>query len=466
MYKNIIWYPFLNSDENYDKALLSREKPEKSTLIISTDVHDSRKYAKFNSIFDFIDFSTNHTKEDYKCFYETIPGNLPQKIYFDLDIYLEGSNKKDKKRYTIEEAKDAIYLLQDKIIELEPCVKSKDIFVFCSHGENKRSYHVVVDNWCLPDCINNKYFFKAIMKIFPEKYKDMLDPGVYSSMQQFRIYGNHKWKSDRKKILDPDCQWEPPIKCTSEKHRKFLVLLHSLITNCEGCKILKRYAPEKNNVYFREIFLKDPEIKESINMCAKILKCKDFLDDNFPFKISEIKGGLVLLKRLFPSFCNICQKIHHKQDSYLIINKSGVYLDCRRNPEGKKLFLGKIDIEESDIEDNSEENSDSSPESESEDNSEVLDESDIEINEDIEPEKKIATPEKKIEITHEMFNSKIESLISKSNILSKNVYKKKEKKNKKIKDDKIKIPFVEIDLNIKKVSDRKDKKFSGIKCLV
>ena len=66
-----------------------------------------------------------------------------------------------------------------------------------------------------------------------------------------------------------------------------------------------------------------------------------------------------MLKRTRPSRCKICCRIHENENPYLLVvgDEKSVYFHCRRAPEGKSLFLGKLNPEEnSPIKDNSDKN--------------------------------------------------------------------------------------------------------------
>ena len=363
--QNIKWYNFLvKSEENYEKCLLNFHQPEEKALIIFCDSDNKIRYAKFDTIFEFINFFYFKTNIKFRCFHECIFGYMPQKIYFDIDIPLEiemseqdlefvpklnsqiiheRCNITPKEKYlTIKEATEAKNILVDCITSLEPYIKSKDIIILKSHGPEKRSYHIIVDNWCFPDALNNQYFYKEIMKIYPEKYKKVVDAGMYTSTKNFRIYGSHKWGSERSMVFDEDSEWTPPIEPINEKHREQLIMFHSLVSNCSYCKILPKYAPEIVKKEFDDKMLEAPEIQEAMDMCAKHFMCENYEDKKFPFVISGIKNSLILLKRRFPSYCKVCKKDHHSQNSFIIASKNGVYLDCRRNPDKKRLCLGYL----------------------------------------------------------------------------------------------------------------------------
>jgi len=64
---------------------------------------------------------------------------------------------------------------------------------------------------------------------------------------------------------------------------------------------------------------------------------------NFPFIVRDVKGSIISLKRLKPSFCKICERVHEHENPYLLVIDDNVYFYCRRNTD-KNLPLGKINI--------------------------------------------------------------------------------------------------------------------------
>jgi hypothetical protein len=56
------------------------------------------------------------------------------------------------------------------------------------------------------------------------------------------------------------------------------------------------------------------------------------------------ESSIIMLKRRFASMCRTCNRIHEHENPFLLIigEERDVYLDCRRNAQGKKLFVGKL----------------------------------------------------------------------------------------------------------------------------
>jgi hypothetical protein len=56
------------------------------------------------------------------------------------------------------------------------------------------------------------------------------------------------------------------------------------------------------------------------------------------------ESSIILLKRHFASMCRTCNRVHEHENPFLLIigEERDVYLDCRRNVQGKKLFVGKL----------------------------------------------------------------------------------------------------------------------------
>ena len=360
------WYKFLNKGEgnNYN-VLLNSSVPDPEKLIVCQEL-EFRKFAQFSNIYNFSNFLLGEVLPNKRCFYEYIFDELPQKPYFDLDIPITppkeldfvpklGNKIPDKKpsfSLTIEEASKALMLLLECIKKVFPKIKNKDILIFNSHGPKKRSYHVIIDNWCFTNSQGNRNFFNKILEHYPDKFKQALDSTMYKSIQAFRIYLCHKYESDRVKTLDPISLWESNNK--EDVSDDFKILEGSLVTNTGYCEILPNFGDivEKKTFNWDDIHFEDTEIFEALNICARYEKCTSYESKDFPYALKEVKGGLILLKRLRPSYCFLCKRTHDKQDPYLVIKQTdnSVHFGCRRNEhEGTLLLIGKIKKVECDI---------------------------------------------------------------------------------------------------------------------
>jgi hypothetical protein len=351
----IRWYKTLNkTDERghiIPSSLLYHTKPEEKTLIVCQELEE-RHFAKFNSYFDFYDYLFRVVKESHRCFYEYIFSHLPQKPYFDLDIYLHGHDNEEKVHFSEEEAMSAVITLLAcirrvcPVIKLEDlCIKTKDLLIFNSNGDStvKRSYHIIINNWC---CLSSEHltsFFMTIMDIYPTVYKPCIDHSMYKKVQAFRMYGCHKWGSERVKKLDPLTKWENE---GDGEVNNMSIFLASLITNTSYCQVLPFFeAKVKVQRDYSHIYLDDSEVEKAMALCAAYEDCEDVESLSFPYRYREKKNGVIALNRRMPSFCKICEKRHDTENPQLIIHThtGAVYFDCRRHPEKKKICIGYID---------------------------------------------------------------------------------------------------------------------------
>ena len=95
---------------------------------------------------------------------------------------------------------EMLKLIQEEIPPLKE--NRSHIFVFTSHKDTKRSYHIVVEGYCFSDNKSNRLFSEKIVKKLPEKWRGIVDSSMYKSSQQFRIAGSCKFGTDRFKTLN------------------------------------------------------------------------------------------------------------------------------------------------------------------------------------------------------------------------------------------------------------------------
>jgi len=349
------WYYRLNHDDNKKGALMDYyniNDINKGLVVALTREDEKKKEGKmlFSYFKSYIEFGMYQLKfkPEKRCFYEIIFGQLPQKPHFDIDIDLkteqiDGEEVKDNLIETI------ISILKDKEINIEV---SKDILIFTSHGEFKRSYHVIINNYCHLNNDEARSFYETIVNQMTTDYKKYVDNAVYSPKQQFRIIGSQKLNSGRPKILNDHWTFNDQLinfqyieHPENDGHKMMLQLELSLITNTNSCLILPSFI---NHSPKPSICLDTEEITsqlalEAIKLCASIAGIT-INDHTFPYKLADIKGNIVVLKRIRPSKCRICNRIHENENPYLSISgpEKCVYFYCRRSPDGQKLFLGKL----------------------------------------------------------------------------------------------------------------------------
>lgn len=308
------WYPKLTADS--DNGLLRAATPTDGSLVIC---HQGELYRRFSIFSPISDFAKEflRTRELDRCYYEVILGDRPQKPYFDIDISAKEDNISE------DESLDLIKQIKDSIL-VDSRIRETDILVFTSHGSGKLSYHIVINNWCLPDVNTNKIYCHRILDRISDGYplKKYIDHLVYKSIQQFRTYGSTKRGKDRWKIE------YPPAK-SSSRFDYVSRLYSSLVTNTNSCRILE-YKPIEKKIWDDTGELTDAEIS---------IICKlDFISDD-TFLVQEPKGRLIPLKRLKPSFCIVCQRIHENENPYLTLSPDStkIYFHCRRIDNDKQV---------------------------------------------------------------------------------------------------------------------------------
>lgn len=307
------WYYTLMDDKT---GLFGRHPKLSAENVIVCLEQEKRTFTFFTNRYNFYDYY-KILDEENKCFYEVIRGEYYQKPYFDIDISLD-----EDRTYRLHISETIIPLLIDSILNHYPMIHEEDILIFNSHGEDKRSFHIVVDNWCVANNKQNKVFFSNVIKTISSDYHQFIDDKMYKSIQQFRVIGSHKWNKTRVKKIDSSCKW----KYKNEEH---LVFFFSLISSCSHCKMLPSEEIAERKTYNS---LEDFDKKDLLKIVNKILK-----DD---FTILDINDTCISLLRLKPSFCSICNRIHEHENPYVYVKDDIVFFNCRRN--NMSLEIGQI----------------------------------------------------------------------------------------------------------------------------
>lgn len=299
----------------------------------STFVNQKGKPRKIYSLFrDYLELYDymGLFKDEYKCFFEMIPGHKSQKIKFDIDL-------KDESKF--DEIVGLVEMLVKSIIEQFREMKkkidvSKNILIYTSHGPSQKSYHIVVDGYCFANIWEVKCIFEKILQRIDHPLKSSIDEAVYSSNQQFRIIGNQKCGSGRPKTLLETFE----IDGISYKHyipndqpKPYHVLRSSLIGFTSDSVQLPLLHIIK---YERKSYDVDDEKLE------KMLKLFfDTFEGSDAFSLREIMSGYVVLDRNRESYCKSCKTVHEGENPYLFLEKGTVvYFSCRRSL--KRQFVG------------------------------------------------------------------------------------------------------------------------------
>lgn len=305
----------------------------------------------FEVYFDGVD-------DDKKCFHEVIIGKRPQRIKFDIDapeslankcfnsaresdpdFDASGENIIDSILAEIDNAIcDSFYAAYQKIITPNDIITTTSNGI--DSGEIKYSYHKVISGYYVESNVEAaNYISEYFSKFLRPDFHDLIDFYVYKSIQNFRIVYNHKEGSDRIKMPAVAQQQ----KALSDVAQQRLLsncdkaLSHFIVQNIEGCVLLPNKSRPETSI-IGQTQLTSLDIDKAISLA------KSHISSNHT--VHKINGGLIMFKRLRPSNCELCSRIHFKDNTLMIsvitTNMNNVYLLCRHN-KTKKEYLGSFE---------------------------------------------------------------------------------------------------------------------------
>lgn len=302
-----------------------------------------RLFSVFESYIEYIKWILSIAGSARTC-YEMIMGEFNQKPHFDIDIKTSDDTFANNVLQS---------LIDNIIIQIPDIVIDRDLLIYTSHGENKRSFHVVVNGWYHNNNLEAKQFYHdCIDGITNEEYKQHIDSAVYSIHQQYRLLWNHKLESDRCKILletfkykDVEYRHKYCIEPINEKHKLFLQCEESLVSHTAACKPLKSNLKlsDMTPIKYEDFNFSEATVKKVIERCTEMYKGV--------FKYDELKDGyLIVFKRLKPSMCDSCERIHEHENPYVILKSHiqgivNVYFNCRR---GKNILIFTVSDDSND----------------------------------------------------------------------------------------------------------------------
>ena len=303
------------------KSILEKGSLAKNSVIICQKL-EYLFFAVFPNYIEYARYFQECTYEK-RCFFEVIPGTTAQKPFFDIDI--------SDSPLSVEEMNLQIVDFCEAIIETFPFIDKSDIIVCSSHGPNKISYHIIVDNWFLATNEDNKEFQSKVCRTAASLLlSTYVDAAPHSSLQQLRIYGCHKFGTSRTKILDKVWAYHPIHDVDPETPKGLIAILSAtVIQNTASCKYAKSLAVQRQKKKLELEEVTEDEIKKITQMF-----------DTTTYSVAGVKDGFLLLKR-FPRRHNVCPKCsgaagreikHETENPYIFVSgkQRNVYFNCRR----------------------------------------------------------------------------------------------------------------------------------------
>ena len=261
--------------------------------------------------------------------YEVIMGNRKQKPYFDIDIEddIENVRRYDKM------IDNFVCHLSEELNEMETEV---DILVFQSHQKNKISYHIVIDGIYLESNDHNRTFCNKMMTEELKEYHDTL----YSTLQQFRIYKNRKYKKRNTKILSPLSTCLIPKKL-DRMDKERLIYTKSLITATNDCQLYPIDVVGK----IRNLETKTVPLNYLSNM-AYVMFLGKYRTGAFEIQVCRTSRDttFIEMRSREPYYCKCCKREHDHENPYLQITpRKVVYFSCRRSAKRDRIgVVGKL----------------------------------------------------------------------------------------------------------------------------
>lgn len=369
--------PMYKGRKKRSLALMDRFPREQLTdqLVVRMTTADGQfLYTLFDNYVDFYNYSLQLPPE-HRRFYEVALGERSQKPHFDLDITLPSKNAPIQEHISSDQSIPDINP-ETLVSDLIDCAYQllypynvrlsleSDVLIYTSHGQTekngklfeKQSYHIIFNNYCHGSNVEAKAFYDKVMLklkvIYPNLPPEWVDPKVYSPTQNFRMIGSTKQNCYRPKIFCPrwkfrgqDVIYQYKEKGIDEHHQALIEVSDSLLGHCAGCQMLPNFAPKiERGLYVGGSKLDDiPEAvaKAALQLLAAAIG-KGVRDRDFPFELLSVAGPVASLKRLLPTMCSMCERVHEAENPYLLVLPSRkVYFYCRRNDE-KRLFIGLL----------------------------------------------------------------------------------------------------------------------------
>lgn len=333
------------------------------------------RYYVFPDMNKFCEY-IEEVEEHRRCFHEVIVSKQKQRIKFDIDAEstrvnecfnaafnndtyfkvehsLESLNsvtESEKMGVILKEIDSAIcdsfYVLYQKRISPSDILTTTSTGM--ENGKMKYSYHKLIKGFYVEETAEAAYYVSEYFsKFMRPDFHDVIDFGVYKTIQNFRVVYNHKENSDRVKV---------PVHCNGDAINE--PSKYYLVQNTDDCELLSDKSDKSqkspNNIS-SELYISQSDCDSAIAVAVKygiIIKGVH--------SIRKTNGGLITFNRLSASYCELCKR-QHDTDNTLMLSIvtaadesassptpgmliSRVYMMCRHNKLGK-IYLGSFEPE-------------------------------------------------------------------------------------------------------------------------
>lgn len=257
---------------------------------------------------------------EQRCFHEVIFGTRPQKLKFDIDI--EVDNEFD----IVTTMNDILTCIADTFFSTYQ--RQPRLIVMCSTGEldngnTKYSYHIVAADYHAANHLEAKAFTAIFFRTLPVHLHRYIDLQVNKSTQNFRIVDNHK--GGRIKQIVTTNEWDIQL-------AEDITPPDTIIQNVAGTELLPSIIEDKTEAG-AERAIADISTDTILRAAAEYTQGHRF---------RSRRGNILIFRRIIPSHCVLCDRIHHHDNTLLIsIDPSGgIFLICRHAERGMRKLIG------------------------------------------------------------------------------------------------------------------------------
>ena len=283
-----------NGDDNTKTFIIRKEK-------WNGGIYESHDVDSIHKLYE-------RTPKKYKYFHEVILGEHNQKMKYDIDASFDKFPHLTKEKVL----NNTIEAILKCYSELDYPLDLNQIILLDSCGETKLSFHIIIDKYYLSSNLEAKDISIRTQKLMSDELKGVIDIGVYKSIQNFRMVGCTKYKSDR--YMELVRKWSHNGQIVENKIEDFIS--QTLITNTSNCDRMYVCIKTLNSQVYQEengnIAMLPESYYESI--------VSHMFDNAFTISITPSR---VNLNRISPSHCISCDRVHDSENAILYLKMNG-----------------------------------------------------------------------------------------------------------------------------------------------
>ena len=160
------------------------------------------RYCGFESAQEFLEFREQECDKRgpgwRPSFHEVLLPDRWLKMFFDLDFDgWSGDHRKEESLKAVWSIVESFIRVMRERYDTEIDV-DQDVWLFSSHGKDKLSYHLIINNYCFRGMACCRWLYQQTMDgLSDDELKQYVDGQVYGKRHLFRMYGSYKVGSDR-----------------------------------------------------------------------------------------------------------------------------------------------------------------------------------------------------------------------------------------------------------------------------